>query len=96
MLGRQRQSTGHRAYPAAVGIEVRMNPRIMIDSIGLYVKLYVKREAKKGIREDTPFSSFTDYLFPCLAGKLCLYQESVSNVGARSNTLVCFSCAGIA
>lgn len=35
----------------------------------------------------------TDYLLPCLAGKVYLYKENVSIVGARSNTLVSFSCA---
>lgn len=36
----------------------------------------------------------TDYLFPCLSGKIYLYKENVSIVGAGSNTLVSFSCAG--
>lgn len=34
-----------------------------------------------------------DDLMPCLAGKVYLYEENVSIVGARSNTLVSFSCA---
>lgn len=32
-------------------------------------------------------------LLPCSAGKLYLYRESISNVRARSNTLVFFSYA---
>lgn len=35
-------------------------------------------------------SVFTDYLFPCLAGKLYL-QRKCMDVGARSNLLVYFS-----
>lgn len=37
-----------------------------------------------------PISVFTDYLFPCLAGKLYL-QRKCMDVGARSNLLVYFS-----